>query len=41
MVCHCFIVAGQWQFLGDCTHELAGQTVDLPLLPDWFVDRES
>lgn len=35
--CHSFIVNGQWQFLGDCTHALAGQTVDLPPLPDWFL----
>lgn len=30
MVCHSFIADGKIQFLGDCTHELAGQTVDLP-----------
>ncbi|WEZ84568.1 DUF6527 family protein [Rhizobium sp. 32-5/1] len=29
-VCHSFIADGRIQFLGDCTHELAGQTVDLP-----------
>lgn len=30
--CHLFVVAGKIQFLGDCTHALAGQTVDpLPL----------
>lgn len=29
-VCHSFITAGQIQFLGDCTHALAGQTVPLP-----------
>ena len=28
--CHSFIRDGQIQFLGDCTHKLAGQTVDLP-----------
>ena len=27
--CHCFIVDGQIQFLGDCTHALAGQTVPM------------
>lgn len=27
--CHSFIRDGQWQFLNDCTHELAGQTVDM------------
>lgn len=28
--CHSFVRDGQWQFLGDCTHELAGQTVPVP-----------
>jgi hypothetical protein len=28
--CHSFLVDGQIQFLGDCTHALAGQTVPLP-----------
>lgn len=31
-VCHSFVRDGRIQFLGDCTHELAGKTVDLP---DW------
>lgn len=30
--CHSFVTAGRIQFLGDCTHALAAQTVDLP---DW------
>ncbi|MBB5885453.1 hypothetical protein DYQ93_11510 [Xanthomonas sp. LMG 8992] len=30
VVCHSFVRDGQIQFLGDCTHALAGQTVDLP-----------
>lgn len=29
-VCHSFVTDGRIQFLGDCTHQLAGQTVDLP-----------
>lgn len=29
-VCHSFVTDGRIQFLGDCTHHLAGQTVDLP-----------
>lgn len=33
-VCHSFINDGRIQFLGDCTHALAGQTVDLPEFPD-------
>ena len=28
--CHSFITDGKIQFLGDCTHALAGQTVELP-----------
>lgn len=28
-VCHSFVTDGQIQFLNDCTHELAGQTVPL------------
>lgn len=38
--CHSFVVAGQWQFLGDCTHALAGQTVPMVPLPDWLSDRD-
>lgn len=30
--CHSFVTDGRIQFLGDCTHKLVGQTVDLP---DW------
>lgn len=29
-ICHSFITNGKIQFLNDCTHHLAGQTVDLP-----------
>lgn len=29
-VCHSFVRDGRIEFLPDCTHELAGQTVDLP-----------
>lgn len=29
-VCHFFLRDGRVQFLDDCTHRLAGQTVDLP-----------
>jgi Family of unknown function (DUF6527) len=29
-VCHSFVTNGRIQFLNDCTHALAGQTVDLP-----------
>jgi hypothetical protein len=30
--CHSFITDGKIQFLADCTHSLAGQTVEIP---DW------
>lgn len=30
VVCHSFVRDGKIQFLSDCTHKLAGQTVDLP-----------
>ena len=33
MVCHSFVTDGRIQYLGDCTHELANQTVDLPPWP--------
>ena len=33
--CHSFVRAGQIQFLDDCFHSLAGQTLPLPPLPDW------
>lgn len=39
-VCHSFVTDGRIQFLADCTHELAGQTVDLPDLPEWMRDDE-
>ncbi len=32
-VCHSFVVDGQMQMLGDCTHALAGQTVPIPPWP--------
>ena len=30
--CHSYVTDGKIQFLSDCTHELAGQTVGIP---DW------
>lgn len=29
-VCHSFVTDGQIHFLGDCSHALANQTVDIP-----------
>ena len=28
--CHSFVTDGKIQYLSDCTHDLAGQTVELP-----------
>lgn len=33
-VCHTFVTDGQIQFLGDCTHALANQTVQLTAEPE-------
>lgn len=30
--CHSFVADGRIEFLGDCTHDLAGKTVEIP---DW------
>lgn len=38
-VCHYFLRVGQIQFLGDCTHDLRGQTVAIPELPLTMTDR--
>jgi hypothetical protein len=32
MVCHIFVRNGQIEYLGDCTHDMAGKTV--PMVPD-------
>lgn len=39
-VCHSFLRAGVFEFLGDCTHALAGQSVPIPDLPDWFIEEQ-
>lgn len=36
--CHSFIRQGKIQFLSDCDHALAGQTVELPDLPSWVLE---
>lgn len=33
-VCHSFVTDGRIQYLSDCTHELAGKTVELPDIED-------
>jgi Family of unknown function (DUF6527) len=30
LICHSFVKDGMIQFLSDCTHKLAGQTVEIP-----------
>lgn len=35
-VCHSFVTAGRIQFLGDSTHALAGQTVELADFPEHY-----
>jgi Family of unknown function (DUF6527) len=35
-VCHSWVSDGRVVFLNDCTHALAGQTVDLPPVPDSY-----
>jgi hypothetical protein len=35
-ICHSYLRNGSMQFLNDCTHSLAGQTIELPELdPNW------
>ncbi len=36
-VCHSFLRKGRFEFLDDCTHSLAGQTVEMPDLPYWII----
>ena len=31
--CHSYVTDGKIQFLGDCTHKLAGKTINLPNWP--------
>jgi Family of unknown function (DUF6527) len=35
-ICHSYVKQGRWEFLSDCTHALAGQSVALPPLPEWI-----
>lgn len=39
--CHTYVTDGKIQFLGDCTHPLAGTTVEIPELPSHLRDEES
>ncbi|WP_066339287.1 DUF6527 family protein [Azohydromonas lata] len=33
-VCHTFVRDGRIEYLGDCTHDLVNQTIDLPEFPE-------
>ena len=37
--CHSMLEKGEFRYLGDSTHSLAGQTVPMPDLPDWVLDE--
>ena len=34
--CHSFLKAGVWEFLSDCAHDMAGKSVPMVPLPDWY-----
>jgi hypothetical protein len=38
--CHFFITDGEIRYLGDCTHELKGQTVPMLEWPEWNANAE-
>lgn len=37
-VCHYIVTAGRVAYCGDCTHSMAGQTIDMPTLPPRYQD---
>lgn len=37
IVCHSFLTDGVWNFLNDCTHDMAGQQVPMVDLPNWLI----
>ena len=36
LVCHSFLRNGVFEFLNDCTHQFAGQSVPMPDLYEWM-----
>ena len=38
IVNHVFVRGGKIQYLGDCSHEYKGMTMELPMLNDWPED---
>lgn len=39
IICHSFLTAGEFSFLGNSTHPLSGQTVPIPDLPTWVTEN--
>jgi len=39
-ICHSFVVDGKFQYLSDCTHKLAGQTVEIPNWDSYLGENE-
>lgn len=39
-VCHYILTDGIVNYCSDCTHDMAGQSVPLPDLPDWLRDED-
>ena len=37
-ICHSFVTDGKMQYLNDCTHSLAGKTVEMLDENNWFED---
>ena len=40
IVCHSFLKAGVWQFLSDCPHAMAGQSVPAVPVPQWLIKEQ-
>lgn len=38
LCCHYILTAGVLNYCGDCTHELRGQSIPLPALPEFLRD---
>lgn len=39
-ICHSFLRNGVFEFLSDCTHQYAGQSVPMPDMPDHWATEE-
>jgi hypothetical protein len=37
-VCHSYLKAGVFEYLGDCTHSMKNQHVPMGDLPEWFTE---